>query len=188
MSRSVAVVMMVTFGALLLVGCSPDEPGHSSTTTTMSEADEAQCKVEGRTVETAIEAYGATTGAYPESISDLIPEWLGDPLRFEWIYTTDGSTFTLDGVCPSSGTTTTTPEAGEAQCKIEGRTVKTAIGAYRAQTGAYPESISDLIPEWLDGPLRFEWTYTTNGSTFTLDGECPSSGTTTTLGNARHGL
>ncbi|MER7555487.1 prepilin-type N-terminal cleavage/methylation domain-containing protein [Nocardioides sp. NPDC126508] len=57
----------------------------------------------------------------------------------------------------------------EAACKTEVRTVGTAIEAYRANTGNYPPTVGDLVPDFLrsapDGASGIRGTTTIDGTT-----------------------
>ena len=89
--------------------------------------------------------------------------------------TGDGST-TTDGPTTSASTTsevttsTVSPWADDA-CRIERATMETANEAHKVSYGAYAESL-ELIGEWLAHPPKFDWTYTSDGESFTLTGPC----------------
>ena len=56
----------------------------------------------------------------------------------------------LCGLVLSSCTELMFPSAGEAQkCSTERKTVETALAAYEADTGAYPDSLTALVPTYL---------------------------------------
>jgi general secretion pathway protein G len=51
-----------------------------------------------------------------------------------------------------------TENAEDSACEIEIRSIKTAIQAVRADTGAYPADLASLSPEWLEeapDPVKF---------------------------------
>ena len=43
-----------------------------------------------------------------------------------------------------------TDNGEDSACAIERRTVNTAVQAFRAESGAYPTAIGDLVPTWLE--------------------------------------
>lgn len=87
--------------AVVLLGCAPTDPAPTTTTdappTTREPAPE--CAIERRMIKTAVEAYRANGTHYPDSLADLVPEWLERPPTFEWTYTSNGTTYTLAGPC-----------------------------------------------------------------------------------------
>lgn len=88
----------------LLVGCAPVDPAPTSTTSTppTTSPDELNaCLIERRTIRTALEAYKASVPpqAYPGSIDELVGWFLKNPPQFEWLYTSDGATYSLEGQC-----------------------------------------------------------------------------------------
>lgn len=54
-----------------------------------------------------------------------------------------------------------TQNAEDAACDIEDRTLKTAVQAYRAQTGNWPTAAADLVTGgWLEeAPAATKWTF-----------------------------
>lgn len=43
-----------------------------------------------------------------------------------------------------------TENAEDSACEIEVRSIKTAVQAFRADTGGFPASLASLTPEWLE--------------------------------------
>lgn len=65
------------------------------------------------------------------------------------------------------------PETEDPICEIERRTIKTALEAYRADSGSYPAEFADLIGSWLDPDNEYlDWIYTTTGDGYLLVGPC----------------
>lgn len=86
-----------------------------------------------------------------------------------------GSTTTTEPSTTSStsvATSTTSPWSEQA-CRVERMTIETANEAYMADTGAYADSIERLVEvQFLKGNFEFEWSYESDGETFTLTGPC----------------
>jgi hypothetical protein len=62
-----------------------------------------------------------------------------------------------------------TSDAQKRACRAERSTVEAATEAYRAQTGAYPQSTSDLVGTYLRSTPR---NYSVSGATITAMGDC----------------
>jgi hypothetical protein len=68
------------------------------------------------------------------------------------------------------GGSSSTDDAHRNACRAERSTVEAATEAYRATTGAYPQSTGDLVGTFL---RRMPENYSVSGSTITATGDCP---------------
>ena len=62
-------------------------------------SEDSACKQEKRTLETAIEAYRAETGAYPTNLAALAPDFVRSTTDLLGSYTVSGRTLTVNS-CP----------------------------------------------------------------------------------------
>ncbi len=91
----------------------------------------------------------------------------------------DGATTSSAEVSTSSSPTTpstaTSSLGSDAACLTERATIETANEAHKVMHEAYAESIAALVSADLlqeDFQPSYEWTYTSDGETFTLAGPC----------------
>ena len=82
-----------------LTGCITPPSGPPTTTT--EPVSDQYCETERETIELALEAGSLELGEYPPSIQWLVDHGYVAPqsIMFDWIYSTDGATFTLTGDC-----------------------------------------------------------------------------------------
>jgi hypothetical protein len=137
-------------------------------------------------IEQAINAYAAEMGEYPESLDDLVPEWMpgGIPKK------ADGTEFgydpqagmLLDGpvepvTAEGSGETASEPGPFESVPLQESNQerllrIHEAVSKYTVEQGKYPSSLWALVPDYLP-----EYIKTKDGQDFDYD---PASGIVST--------
>lgn len=99
-------------------------------------------------------AAGATAGATTETSA---------PPATDPSATTRSSGVALPGV----------PSAEQAACTLTRGTIETALEAQKVMSGRYPQRLDELLGGVLDPAADLsEWRYSSDGSTYSLDGPC----------------
>lgn len=75
---------------------------------------------------------------------------------------------------PSGSPTTTTEPVSTQQCETERETIELALEAGSLELGEYPPSIQWLLDHMYLAPkhVTLDWSYSTDGASFTLTGDC----------------
>ncbi len=92
--RTVAAGATLIATSAFGVGCTPTPAPDDET--------RAACEIERRTIETALAAWNASVGGgqYPSSLADLVGVFIeADWIRLNWIYGSDGASYTMVGPC-----------------------------------------------------------------------------------------
>jgi hypothetical protein len=117
------------------------------------------CAIDMMSIRTAIEAFAADTGAYPESEAQLVGLYFDRELEFHHLL--PNGEIVAAGDCigvpdldslPPGGSDDEGRAAGQHSCEIDKRVLRTAVEDFMADTGDYPVSEDELVEDYLPEP------------------------------------